>query len=111
MDSTTILHRLMDVIRDRKTNPPPQSYTTSLFAGGTEKIGSKILEEAQEVVAAARESGPSGEAHLVHEAADLVFHLLVMLGYRDIEWPAVETELARRFGVSGIEEKASRGTS
>ena len=51
------------------------------------------------------------EAHLVHEAADLVFHLLVMLGYRDIEWPAVETELARRFGVSGIEEKASRGTS
>lgn len=111
MDSTMILHRLMDVIRDRKRNPPPKSYTTSLFAGGTEKIGGKILEEAQEVVAAARESGQAGEAHLVHEAADLVFHLLVMLGHRDLEWPAVEQELARRFGISGIDEKASRGIS
>lgn len=109
MESINILHRLMDVIHDRKANPPAKSYTTSLFEGGTAKIGGKIIEEAAEVVAAAGESSASGESHLVHEAADLVFHLLVMLGYRDVAWTAVEQELARRFGISGIDEKASRG--
>ena len=50
------------------------------------------------------------EAHLIHEAADLVYHLFVMLGFRDIKLAEVEAELARRFGISGLDEKAVRGT-
>lgn len=98
----------MEVIVDRKRNPPAKSYTTSLFAGGVEKIGQKIREEADEVIEAASESGEAGHAHLVHEAADLIFHLLVMLGYRDVALSEVEAELGRRFGISGIDEKAAR---
>lgn len=105
-----ILQRLMAIIEDRKANPPPKSYTTSLFAGGVPKIGEKILEEAAEVVEAAGEPGNDGRVHLIHEAADLVYHLFVMLGFRDIKLAEVEAELARRFGISGLDEKAARGT-
>lgn len=98
----------MAVIVDRKRNPPPKSYTTSLFAGGAEKIGSKITEEAAEVVEAAGEPGAEGRAHLVYESADLLYHLMVMLGHREIDFGEVEVELARRFGISGLDEKAAR---
>lgn len=98
----------MAVIEDRKANPPPKSYTNSLLAGGVEKIGRKIVEEAAEVVAAAAETGEPGRQHLVYEAGDLVYHLLVMLACREIPLHEVENELARRFGVSGIDEKAAR---
>jgi phosphoribosyl-ATP pyrophosphohydrolase len=101
---------LMAVIRARKTNPPAEpSYVVSLLRGGVEKIGAKIVEEAAEVVEAGGESGDAGREHLIKEAADLVFHTLVLLGHRDIAWREVEAELARRFGVSGIAEKQSRG--
>jgi phosphoribosyl-ATP pyrophosphohydrolase len=103
-----ILSRLMALIEDRKANPPPKSYTTTLFAGGVAKIGEKITEEAAEVVEAADEPGDEGRKHLIHEAADLVYHLFVMLGYRDIKLAEVEAELARRFGISGLDEKAAR---
>ena len=79
-----------------------------------EKIGVKVLEEAAEVVDAARElmkqDGDQAGAtrHLVAEAADLVYHLLVMLGYFDLTLEPVENELDRRFGVSGLDEKAAR---
>jgi phosphoribosyl-ATP pyrophosphohydrolase len=102
------LTRLMAIIEDRKANPPAKSYTTTLFAGGVPKIGEKIIEEAAEVVEAAAEPGDEGRAHLIYEAADLVYHLFVMLGYRDIRLAEVETELARRFGLSGLDEKAGR---
>jgi phosphoribosyl-ATP pyrophosphohydrolase len=105
-----ILPRLMALVEDRKANPPPKSYTTTLFAGGVPKIGEKITEEAAEVVEAAGEPGDEGRAHLIHEAADLVYHLFVMLGFRDIKLSEVEAELARRFGISGLDEKAARGT-
>lgn len=108
MPSPPILHQLMAVIEDRKANPPPKSYTTSLFQGGVPKIGGKILEEAREVVEAAGEPGDDGRAHLIHEAADVTYHLMVLLGYRDIPWSEVEQELGRRFGISGIDEKAAR---
>lgn len=104
-----ILARLMKVIVDRKANLPAKSYTTTLFAGGVEKIGGKIMEEAAEVVDAARE-GNEGRSRLIHEAADLIYHLFVMLGYRDIRLSEVQAELARRFGVSGLDEKAARRT-
>ncbi len=98
----------MTVIQDRKANPPARSYTTSLFAGGVAKIGAKIVEEAGEVVQAGAESGDDGRQHLVHEAADLVYHLCVLLGYRDVGWEEIERELGRRFGISGLDEKESR---
>jgi phosphoribosyl-ATP pyrophosphohydrolase len=107
-DPASILDRLMTVIEDRKANPPPRSYTSKLFAGGVPKIGEKITEEASEVVEAAGEDGDDGHAHLVHEAADLVYHLLVMLAYRNVRLSEVHDELAQRFGVSGIDEKESR---
>ena len=106
-----ILRQLMAVVEDRKRNPPEKSYTTSLFDGGVEKIGSKITEEAAEVVEAAAEPGEKGRQHLIREAADLTYHLLVMLAQRDANLAEVEQELARRFGISGIDEKASRKTN
>ena len=98
----------MAIIEDRKATLPERSYTTTLFAGGVEKIGGKITEEAGEVVAAAAEPGDEGRQHLVYEAADLVYHLCVMLAHRGIGLSEVENELARRFGMSGLDEKASR---
>jgi phosphoribosyl-ATP pyrophosphohydrolase len=109
-DQTSILPTLLAVIAERKANPPAErSYVVSLLNGGTSKIGSKIIEEAAEVVEAADESGQEGRDHLVREVADLVFHTLVLMGLKEIPWAEVETELARRFGVSGIVEKESRG--
>lgn len=108
-DSTSqILHELMRVIEDRKTNPPERSYTTTLFAGGLDKIGAKILEEAHEVVDAAQETGPDGHHHTVREVADLLYHVFVLLGFHGIRLTEVEQELARRSGISGLDEKDSR---
>jgi phosphoribosyl-ATP pyrophosphohydrolase len=108
--SDSILARLMAVIEDRKANPPEKSYTTRLFAGGVPKIGEKVLEEAAEVVEAAGEPGEAGLDHTVREAADVIYHLFVLLAQRDIPLARVENELARRFGVSGLDEKAARNT-
>jgi phosphoribosyl-ATP pyrophosphohydrolase len=110
MAETSVLDALTAVIAARKANPPAErSYVASLLRGGVVKIGVKIVEEAAEVIEAADEPGEAGRAHLVKEAADLVFHTLVMLGHRDVPWSDVEAELARRFGISGIAEKESRG--
>jgi len=107
----TVLQKLMAVIEDRRANPPAKSYTTSLFQGGVEKIGGKIVEEAAEFVAAADEPGDAGRTHFIYESADLIYHLFVMLGYKGVALAEVETELARRFGISGLDEKASRPKS
>lgn len=102
------LARLMAVIEQRKAEMPAGSYTTRLLEGGVTKIGRKITEEAAEVVEAAGEPGEPGRQHLIYEAGDLVYHLLVMLAHRDISLAEVEQELARREGISGLDEKASR---
>ena len=107
-ETPSILTQLMAVIEERRATRPEKSYTTRLFEGGLPKIGEKIVEEAAEVVEAAGEPGADGRAHTIHEAADLVYHLLVLLGYREIKLAEVESELARRFGISGLDEKASR---
>lgn len=100
-----ILQAVYDVIQERKTSAPDSSYTASLMAKGIDKILKKLGEEATELVIAAK-GGERDE--IVYEAADLFFHTLVLLGYCDIAPEDVYSELRRRFGVSGLEEKASR---
>jgi phosphoribosyl-ATP pyrophosphohydrolase len=102
-----ILDAVYRVILERKANPSDSSYTASLMAKGIDKILKKIGEEATEVVIAGK--GGSRE-EVICETADLLYHLLVLLGYRDIAPAEVNAELARRFGISGIAEKQSRAT-
>ena len=98
----------MAVIEDRKLNPSEKSYTSTLLRKGLNKIGSKVLEEAAEVVEAASESNEDGRQHTLYETADVIYHLFVLAAHRDISFDEIESELARRFGISGLEEKASR---
>ena len=106
MSNSDILGRLDDALAQRRDGDPAKSYTASLYAGGVDAISGKITEEAAEVVEAA---GENDDAHLIHEVADLWFHTMVLLQSRGLDTSAVQAELARRFGVSGIEEKAGRG--
>lgn len=104
-----VMADLMAVIVERKADRQAEkSYVARLMAGGVPRIGAKIVEEAAEVVEAAEEPGDAGREHLVKEVADLVFHAMVLLGYRDLGWDAVEAELERRSGTSGLLEKAAR---
>lgn len=107
MSSNDILERLETVIASRRGGDPESSYVARLNARGVEKIAQKLGEEAVEAVIAAL--GQDRKA-LVGEAADLVFHLLVLLGHKEIALAEVLAELDRREGVSGIAEKASRKT-
>ncbi len=87
------LERLYATIASRKTNPPPGSYTAQLFEKGLVEISKKVGEEAIEVIVATL---GQDEARVVSESADLVYHLLVLLAARGVEWRAVEAELERR---------------
>ncbi|HEV3005269.1 MAG TPA: phosphoribosyl-ATP diphosphatase, partial [Pirellulales bacterium] len=93
---------------DRKAHPSEQSYTSTLLAGGPAKIRKKLVEEAAELFEAAGEPGEAGREHVIRESADLVYHLFVLLAHRGVTLADVETELARRFGTSGLEEKGKR---
>ncbi len=99
------LARLERVIETRRSSTAERSYTRSLLDGGAAKIGKKLNEEATELVAAV--AGESDD-RVANEAADVLFHLLVGLRFRDLPWRAVIEVLSRRFGTSGHEEKASR---
>lgn len=105
---SSVLSQLMSVLEDRKINPPPNSYTARLYAGGDAKIGAKIREEANELAEAAGETGDQGRRHMIYEASDVIYHLLVMLAHHEIKLEEVEAEIARRFGQSGLDEKAAR---
>ena len=100
------LEKLAAVIDARKAADPGSSYVAGLFDKGMNSILKKIGEEAAETIVAAKETD---DAQLVHETADLWFHTLVMLAARGLGPGAVLAELERRFGTSGIEEKAARG--
>jgi phosphoribosyl-ATP pyrophosphohydrolase len=101
-----VLERLSQVLEERKHADPDGSYVAKLYAKGADAILKKIGEEATETVMAAKD----GEADkIVHEVADLWFHTLVLLAHRGLGPEAVLNELDRRFGLSGIEEKARRG--
>jgi len=101
----SILARLAEVLASRRGGDPERSYVARLFSKGNDAILKKIGEEATETVMAAKD----GEAdRIVSETADLWFHCLVMLEFHGIRPERVLEELARREGLSGIEEKASR---
>ena len=102
-----ILDHLESVIAQRRTASPDESYVAKLHARGLPVIARKLGEEGVEA-AVALLSGDDQE--LVGEAADLLFHLLVLLGAKDVPLSDVFAELDRREGVSGIAEKASRKT-
>jgi len=104
---TDIIDKLTEVLESRKSAAPDSSYVAGLYAKGTDAILKKIGEEATETVMAAKE-GDAGK--IVYETADLWFHTMVLLVQQGIAPQEVLDELGRRFGVSGLEEKASRGT-
>lgn len=99
------LHTLEQTIRARRAADPETSYVAKLTAKGRRKIAQKVGEEATEAVIAAL---TEDKAALTGEAADLLFHLLVLLADCDVSLDDVLAELDRREGVSGITEKASR---
>ena len=99
------LDTLEATIRSRQGADPASSYVAKLFGKGRAKIAQKVGEEATEVVIAAVSETPQA---LTGEAADLVFHLLVLLADAGLSLEDVREELRRREGVSGIDEKAAR---
>jgi phosphoribosyl-ATP pyrophosphohydrolase len=101
-----VLNELAGVIEARKKASATESYVASLYAGGIDEILKKVGEEAVEVVIAGKDGDRDA---LVREVADLWFHCLVLLAARESGPRAVTGELARRFGISGHEEKAGRG--
>jgi len=100
------LHDLAATVAARKGADPESSWTAKLLAKGPEKCAEKFGEEAIEAIV---EAVKGDRARLTSEAADVLYHLLVMLAARDVTFEEVEAELARREGTSGIAEKASRG--
>ena len=111
--NTNILDKLYDTLQQRKNAVGEQSYVASLYEKGTPKIAEKILEEAQEIIdeALALEQNKNDEdlqKNIRNEAADLLFHLMVMLSYHDVPPQDVFSILDARFGTSGHDEKASR---
>ncbi len=87
------LASLFETIQSRKQDPPPGSYTATLFEQGENEILKKLGEEAVEVIIAAK---GEGDERVVYEMADLLYHGLVLLAERGLEWREVEAELARR---------------
>ncbi len=105
MENQDILSQLAAVLEERKSQDPQKSYVAGLYAKGLDHILKKIGEEATETVIAAKD----GEADkIVYEMADLWFHCMVLLAQQGLRPEAVTSELQRRFGLSGLEEKASR---
>lgn len=103
--SPEILEALYRVLLSRKGGDPETSYTAGLFAQGEDKILEKLGEEAIETLLAAKNGDPDA---VVRESADLLFHWLVLMAEREIPPERVWAELAERFGISGLEEKAAR---
>ena len=100
-----ILTTLAAVLEARKSAPPDSSYVAGLYAKGLDAILKKIGEEATETVIAAKGGDPK---QLVHETADLWFHTMVLLAQQGLKPDDVLQELDRRFGLSGLDEKAAR---
>lgn len=103
--SADILQRLTETLESRKSAAPESSYVAKLLHKGEDAILKKVIEEAGEVLLAAKEGD---RQHLVYEVADLWFHCMVLLAQKGLSADDVLQELARREGMSGIAEKESR---
>lgn len=101
-----LLERLSTVLESRKDADPDSSYVAKLYSKGLDAILKKIGEEATETVMAAKDGD---KQKIVYETADLWFHTLVLLAHQGLKPQDVLDELDRRFGLSGLEEKARRG--
>jgi phosphoribosyl-ATP pyrophosphohydrolase len=99
-------NRLAEVLEQRKQAEPDSSYVAKLYAKGLDAILKKIGEEATETVMAAKDGDRD---KIIYETADLWFHCMVLLAQQGLHPSQVEDELERRFGLSGLEEKARRG--
>ena len=105
MIDTTILRRLSATIAARQQADPANSYVASLFGDGHEAILGKIAEESAETLLASKDGD---KLHVVREIADLWFHCMVLLAWHGLSSDDVLSELSRREGISGIDEKAAR---
>ena len=106
----SVLDELTQILAQRKAGDPEASYVASLHAKGLNKILEKVGEEATEVILAAKDAqdNASGKEQVVKETADLWFHTIVMLSELNLTPQQVLDELAKRLGISGHDEKASR---
>ncbi len=102
-----VIDTLYHTIQERKSADPQSSWTAKLFSKGENAILKKVVEEAGEFCFALKDDN---EEEIVYEAADLTYHVLVALGYKNISPDRIKQELARRFGLSGIAEKNARAT-
>jgi len=107
MQNREILEQLQQVLIERKSSKADESYVASLYEKGLDHILKKVGEESSEVIIAAKGSDP---IELTKEVADLWFHCMVLLVNEGLDISDVLAELNRRFGLSGLEEKASRPT-
>tara|TARA_Y100000768_G_C23572562_1_gene493377 strand:- start:198 stop:512 length:315 start_codon:yes stop_codon:yes gene_type:complete len=99
-----IIKKLEIVLQQRKQMNPEDSYVSSLYEKGEEHICNKIIEEANELIASTKDD----KKQIIHESADLLFHVLVLLALHDINYARIIKELESRFGTSGIVEKNNR---
>jgi len=107
-DAAPVLARLMDVIESRRRQRPSGSYVVELLDGGAARIGDKVQEEAAELAEAAAQLETTHTQSVIHEAADVLFHTLVLLCWAGVSLTEVEAELDRRFGTGGLHERAMR---
>ena len=103
-----IIIEIAEILERRKESTASSSYTKSLFDKGLEEILSKISEESEELIEAAKDKSKNKKKKLIHETADLWFHTMVLLSYEDISAKEILDELEKRIGTSGLDEKASR---
>lgn len=101
-----VLQRLARTLAERKGASADSSYVASLYAKGTDAICKKVAEEAAETIMAAKDGDLR---HIVHEVTDLWFHSMILLSQFGLSVDDVLVEFRRREGISGIDEKASRG--
>jgi phosphoribosyl-ATP pyrophosphohydrolase len=109
MNNSEILAQLTEILEQRKNADADSSYVASLYNKGLDAILKKVGEEATETVMAAKDAAAGGDKEkLVYEVADLWFHTMILLADQNLSADDVLAELARRFGVSGHDEKAAR---
>ena len=106
MSSENVLLRLSEILASRRHADPATSYTAKLFAKGPDSILKKIGEECAELIMAGKEGN---RLHIVRESADVIYHMLVLLTFYGMGIEDVSQEMRRREGISGIDEKNSRG--